>query len=109
MSTSQIPAVPKQLHPNPYIRARVRIAYVEVIGTIWMPATTCAYRYELRNYDLANIGAFTRRNVDRWLATNAGDFQVITDFRAVCGKREIPWVSEDSELTYADCMYPSED
>ena len=95
---------------SPYRMARVRRAYVDVIGGIWMPyGATCAYRYELRDYDLENIGEFTRENVDRWLTTNSGDFSSIKDFRAECGETEIPWADEESELTYNDCMYPAED
>jgi hypothetical protein len=101
---------PKPSHPSPYRSEIVRAAYVEVIGVIWQPGTgTCAYRYELRDYDLDNMNAFTRDNVDRWLGANAGDFQAVKDFHAVCGKAEIPWKSEESECTFNDCMYPSED
>ena len=92
-------------NPSPYTKQAVRCAYVEVIGTIWMPATTAAYRYDLRDYDLENIGRFTRANVEQWLSTNSGDFQNVTDFRAVCGKHEIPWKDEESEFTYNDCMH----
>ena len=99
----------KQARPDPYTLRRVRVAYVEVIGPIWMPATTCAQKIELRDYDLENIGTFTRAHVETWLATHAGDFQSVTDFHAVCGRRDIPWASEESEFTYSDCMYPSED
>lgn len=93
---------------NPYRLERVRRAYVEVVGAIWMPTTTAATRYELSGYDLENIGEFTRENVDKWLSTHAGDFQSIQDFHAVCGEAEIPWADEESELTFADCMYPEE-
>jgi hypothetical protein len=94
---------------NPYRMQRVRAAYVEVLGTIWMPMTTAGTRYELSNYDLENIGEFTRENVDQWLGTHAGDFSSVKDFHAVCGEQEIPWESEENELEYCDCMYPSED
>jgi hypothetical protein len=94
---------------SPYRLERVRRAYVEVVGEIWMPCTTAAYRYELSVYDLENIGDFTRENVDAWLGTHAGDFQSVADFHAVCGDAEIPWESEESELAYGDCMYPAED
>ena len=94
---------------NPYTMRRTRIAHVEVVGKIWMPMTTAAYIYDLSDYDLENIGEFTRENVDDWLGTHAGDFSSIQDFHAVCGDVEIPWQSEENEMTFCDCMYPSED
>tara|TARA_Y100000310_G_scaffold17714_1_gene17499 strand:- start:486 stop:755 length:270 start_codon:yes stop_codon:yes gene_type:complete len=82
--------------------------WVDVIGTIWMPAITCAMRYPLSKYDIENIGEFTRENVDQWLTTHAGDFQDVKDFYATVGDQEIPWSSEESEFTYNDCMFPGE-
>lgn len=94
---------------SPYTMRRVRCAYVEVVGTIWMPAATSAMRYELSDYDLGNISDFTRENVDSWLGRHAGDFQAIKDFHAVCGDTEIAWADEENECVYQDCMYPSEE
>jgi len=74
-----------------------------------MPMAMSTYRYELRDYDLENIGEFTRENVDSWLSTHAGDFSSIKDFHAVAGDSEIPWKSEENELEYQDITYPSED
>lgn len=93
---------------SPYTMRRVRNAYVEIIGKIWMPAVVCGQRQDLSDYDLENIGEFTRENVEQWLCTHSGDFQSVTDFRAVCGKVEIAWESEESEFTFSDAMYPSE-
>lgn len=93
--------------------------YVEVVGKIWMPATTAAYRYDLSAYDVKNIigqaeydtgeRKITRDAVEQWLAFNAGDFQCIDDFHASIGDDDFPWSDEESELTFSDCMYPSED
>lgn len=93
---------------DPFVMAKTRRAYVEVLGKIWMPATTAAHSYQLTDYDLSNIGTFTRDSVEQWLAAHAGDFQSITDFHAVCGEEDIPWKSEESEVAYNDAMYPSE-
>jgi hypothetical protein len=102
------------------------MAYVELIGYIWQPGVgICAYGYELRDYDLRNILAeaitgdvevtpenlaarFTRERVADWLAMNAGDFQRVTDFRAVAGDVELAWADEESEFAYNDAMYGSE-
>lgn len=91
---------------SPYRSERVRRAYVQVVGVIWMPATTAATCYQLSDYDLENIGEFTRENVEQWLGTHSGDFQSVTDFRAVCGGVELDWSDEESELTYNDSMFP---
>jgi hypothetical protein len=93
---------------NPYRTKRMRRAYVDVVGPIWMPPIKAASTYQLSDYDLDNIGEFTRENIERWLCTHAGDFQYVTDFHAVCGTTEIPWATEDSECTFSDCMYPQD-
>ena len=83
--------------------------WIEVIGVIWMPAVTCAKRIDLSAYDMENIGEPTRENVEDWLGSHTGDFQSIDDFHAVIGETDIPWKDEESEFTYCDCMFPSED
>jgi hypothetical protein len=97
--------ITKQTKLDPYVQRRVRLAYIEVIGKIWMPANTCGQRIQLTDYDLNNIGSFTCDNVERWLCLHSGDFQSIIDFHAVCGQLEIPWQLEENEFTYHDCMY----
>lgn len=91
------------------MRYMVERNYVQVVGTIWMPSVTVAMEYELSRHDLENIGEFTRENVEQWLASHAGDFQSVKDFYTTAGDIEIPWASEENELTYSDCMYPQED
>lgn len=88
---------------SPYVKAIVRRAFVQIIGRIWMPPVTCAQYKNLTDYDLGNIGEFTRENVEQWLTTNSGDFQSVEDFRAVCGSEVIDWAKEESEITYCDC------
>jgi hypothetical protein len=91
---------------SPYRMERVRRAYIEVVGHIWMPPIQAATAYNLSDYDLENIGEFNHDNVERWLCTHAGDFQYVTDFHAVCGTTEISWATEESELQFSDCMFP---
>lgn len=100
------------------MRYIVTKSVIQIIGTIWMPAVTAAYFYNLSTYDLDNIraygdGTITRDGVERWLLTNAGDFQHVQDFRAdiTDGDTDIvfDWASEESEFTYNDCMYGGED
>lgn len=76
--------------------------WVEVVGTIWMPAVTCGQRIDLSRYDMDNIGEPTRENVEQWLSTHTGDFQSIQDFHAIIGEVEIPWATEEGELAYCD-------
>lgn len=80
--------------------------WIEVIGTIWMPAATCAQRIDLTRYDIENIGEPTRDNVELWLTMHSGDFQHVQDFRAIVGETVIDWNNPDSEFTYNDCMFP---
>jgi len=88
--------------------------YVQVIGTIWMPAVTAAMQYPLRDYDIDNMVGedgctITREDIDMWLTTHSGDFRSIDDFAAYIDDTEYPWEHEESECTYNDCMYPCED
>lgn len=98
----------------------VRKSYVEVIGQIWMPADTAATRYDLTGYDIENVraygeGTISRDAVELWLGTHAGDFSSVTDFAASIEDPDtdetidIPWKSEDSEVTFSVCMYGDED
>lgn len=92
------------------MRFTIERNWIEVIGPIWWPAgAVCAQRIDLSPYDMEHIGEPTRDNVEQWLCTNSGDFQSVSDFYAAIGETEIPWESEDSELTYGDCMWPAED
>lgn len=87
---------------------------IQVIGTIWMPAATCAMDIELTGHDVSNIEEpITRETVEDWLNCHSGDFQSIEDFRAdleIEGETVVfDWKSDDSEITYNDCMFGSED
>ena len=90
------------------MRYMVERNYVQVVGTIWMPAITAAMEYPLTKHDLENIGEFTRENVERWLDTRAGDFQSVTDFFATYGDTDIVWADEENECIYNDCVYGNE-
>ena len=99
------------------MRYTVVASVVRVIGTIWMPAATCAMDYTLSSGDLENArdddGKLTRDSVELWLDTHAGDFQHIIDFEADLADGDvdvvIPWATEEGELTYIDCMFPPEE
>jgi hypothetical protein len=90
------------------------VGSVDVIGTIWMPAVTAASSISLSSYDVENMrnpddGKIARNDIEQWLYTHTGDFQSIEDFRAEIGNAVYGWKSEESEFTFSDCMYPSED
>jgi len=96
----------------------IKKSYVDVVGVIWMPPITAATRYDLNDYHIRNMmegeESCTREVVEQWLATNSGDFQSITDFSASIEMEDnstvnIPWNNEESECTFLDCMFPSED
>jgi hypothetical protein len=80
------------------------VAYVEILGRIWMPPVVASLRKELSDYDLKNIGEFTRENMAQWLSANAGDFQEVIDFNAVCGEAMIAWSMENSEISYMETL-----
>ena len=73
--------------------------------------------YPVNSYDIEYLrddgGAITRDSVEDWLTTHSGDFQQILDFTASIEDGDttvdIEWADEEAELTYLDCMYPSED
>ena len=91
------------------MRYLVERNFVQVLGRIWQPGLgQCAMEYPLTAHDVANIGRFTRDNVETWLSANSGDFQSIDDFRASVGDDEIDWESEESEFTYNNCVFGSE-
>lgn len=87
---------------------------IQIVGRLWMGGTA-AMDKDLSAYDLGNIEDPTdRESVADWLATHSGDFQEVIDFRADfdIGDNHIvhEWEKgEDSEMTYGDCMFPSED
>ena len=96
----------------------VRKSFVNIIGHIWQPGIgVCAMSYPVSLYDIEHLryedGAITRDSIEDWLTTHSGDFRQVTDFSASIEDGEatidIPWRDEESEFTYSDCMYPSED
>ena len=58
-------------------------------------------RYHLTDYELREIGDFTRENVLKWMDshTDVGwvDILPVKDFHAVCGDIDIPWATEGSK------------
>ena len=80
---------------------------VFVVGRGWH-GQPMATTYNLIPYGLENLGEFTRDNVQKWLDTHAGDFQVITDFSASLAEVEIPFATEEGELAWYDLMFDNE-
>ncbi len=93
----------------------VHKSYIQVIGTIWFPPVTCAMEYPLTEWDVNNISPLTRDETEHWLMLHSGDFQEIIDFRAdiynhITGHDVVfEWADAESEYTFNDCMYPSEE
>lgn len=93
----------------------IHYSYVELIGRIWMPSSICAYKYDLGEYDVGNLQTLDREGVESWLLVHAGDFQHILDFHANIWNHfdkcdvEIAWDSPESEYTFNDLMYPSDE
>ncbi len=89
----------------------VRKSIIDVVGKIWMPSVTCGQRMTLSAHDVENCrndtGKITRESVQDWLHSHAGDFSSIEDFSASIEDGvvtvEIPWATEEGELTYLDC------
>jgi hypothetical protein len=90
---------------------------IDVLGTMWMPSATGATRYEVSAHDVENMRdddeRITRESVSLWLDSHAGDFSGVIDFSASLEDGgptiDIPWASEENEVTFGDCMYPGED
>lgn len=93
----------------------VRKSIVQVLGYLWMSAKA-TYEYTLSPHDVENAkdgnGKLTRESVQLWLDSHAGDFHSVIDWHASLedGSEtvEIPWQSEENELTYTDITYPCE-
>jgi hypothetical protein len=95
------------------MRYTVRKSVILVLGRIWMPDTEAGTIYELNAYDVGNIERpITKETVEAWLCTHSGDFQSVIDFSASIeseeGTTEIPWNTEENELTFNDCLYGEE-
>lgn len=99
------------------MRYTVRKSFVEVVGTIWMPAVTCSLRIDLGQWEIDQIAdrldhpdsidpAAWREALDDWLTTHSGDFQSVDDFAASIeygdATIDIPWGSEAGEMAYCE-------
>ena len=88
---------------------------VNLIGSIWWPyGAICAMDYSMSAEDVAEVlsesdGTTFREAVEDWLGTRTGDFSSIVDFRADLPGCEVPWLSEESEGVYDNCMYGEEE
>lgn len=58
-------------------------------------------------------GRITRESLERWLDCHAGDFSEIIDFYASIEDGDLsidlPWSSEESEITFNGAMYSEDD
>lgn len=92
-----------------------RHAYVEIVGEIWWPyGAPAALTLQLSSYDIENMtdedtGLLTRESVERWVDTHSGDFSSVTDFSVRVGDWESGFATEDGEMLFMDCTYPSEE
>ena len=106
---------------------------IEVVGNIWQPGVgLCAMTYTLRPYDVGNMRGvrsggqnITRDDVEHWVALNSGDFQNVTDFRAVIDDGPLPacdscghvkrralvfdWENEENESAFLDATFGTEE
>lgn len=85
--------------------------YIEIIGAlVGRPRlfrrrkTRILGRVELSEFDVREIGEFTKKNVARWMGTHGSPDWVelfpIQDFHAVCGDKELPWDTEESKQRF---------
>ncbi len=82
--------------------------WIELVGRGWY-GQTAAMRRDVDSYDIKNIGELTRENVERWIDSHCGDFQKVDDFAAYIKDFRSDFQTEDGEIAFNDCMYPSED
>lgn len=95
---------------------------IDMIGTIWLPAVTCAATETVPQSSVDNLrdldGAVTRDSVQDWIDMHCGDFQNVTDFAASIelpnrhggtDTLDIPWRDEESEMTFNDLMFGEDD
>ena len=86
-----------------------------ILGRIWMPAVVCAQVLHPSAYDIENMrnrrGKITRRSVEDWLSTHAGDFQSILDFSVSLDEElESDWAKgEESDFQFTDCTHGDDD
>lgn len=101
------------------MRYTVTKQVIDVVGQLWQ-GCTAATRLTLSAHDMSNLGdPHNREDVENWIALNSGDFASITDFRADFtvtdpsgnATRDIvhAWTSEENEIAFSDCLFPSED
>ena len=92
----------------------MRSSVVSVIGEIWQPGVICAMDYTMSPQDVAEVfslssGLTFSEAIGEWLTSRTLDFSSVQDFRVELPGCEIPWLHEESELTYNDCMYGQEE
>lgn len=101
--------------------------YVQVVGQIWIPATTAAMQYNLTKHDVEEIESYgdircsmrdpeeyidegiTRKDIAQWVAAHTGDFQSVTDFHACIGNVDIDWLDLENAFLYNSYVYGDDD
>lgn len=104
---------------------------IRVVGRLWLPPAIAATTYRARLVEDGQLTAgsierseLTREGIEDWLTRNAGDFSAVEDFsadwttpldpcptckQARCDSHEIGWNDPDSEFTWADATFGSEE
>ena len=75
---------------------------VHVVGRGWY-GQKIAYTYDLRAYDMENIGEINRESIQNWLDKNAGDFQSVIEFCIDIGDHFEDFATEEGQRLWNDC------
>ena len=83
--------------------------YIETVKDITPGPGRVMGRHHLSDFDLVEIGEFTRGNILRWFEKGIRTPDPIEaampeDFHAVCGEIDIPWDKEESRLAWERCF-----
>jgi hypothetical protein len=76
---------------------RMEKAYIEIVNALQ------AYRKDLTEDDLRQIGDFTEGRVDAWLYKKGYYYGIgMVGFHAVCGDIDIPWTAEEARSLWME-------
>ena len=106
-----VTGIDKTKMPNPLAPILRRIAYVDILGRGWYSpwVRPIIGHMKLQDYDLENVGEFTKAAFRDWLGSHAGDFSRIVDFCVWVGKESLDWETEENAQVFYDAMYGSEE
>ena len=112
---------------------KLNVSYhIEVLGRLWMPTCLAAQKLDIRQgkkaFDVDIDPSREMEDLADYVNTHTGDFSEVVDYKIVkrfqtrdvytSDAREclrthhetlVDWTSERNELSFMDCMYPSED